>query len=477
MIGTREVALVIALTSVLSLVQGDEEKELLNRLLTDYNHLSRPVDNRSDIVDVYLEFAIIKIADVEEKNKYVKINGITKQTWLDKRLSWNPSSHSDIKKLLVPSDLVWIPRVFLRNTFDGKVAPPPAPICHLFSNGTVILMSISQFDSHCYLDMQYFPWDRQTCYLRFASTMYYSDEVRLNVQENLTVEEVVQYENFEWKITGISSEVEVHKNKVDLAFESLAIYRLEMERVPLYYLMNIVFPSSMMFLLSFCVFWLPPDCGERLSFAVTLLVALSVFQLLVGDALPTNSNYGSLLGVMLLFDMGMVASTVVMSTILINVQRKGATAKNFPSPWIRRIFLSKDCAPWRRHKRNSNNKDIELGNVTTCSRGHENCVVVDMDGKDYTGKKELFNAGNGQVSTPQMHSDIVEGSTSDASRQGNTSNELSMRPEYGNKATDHQEEWDRLVKTLDRILFIIYLAVSVASLVWLLLCPAFERYW
>ncbi|XP_070535134.1 neuronal acetylcholine receptor subunit alpha-2-like [Ptychodera flava] len=223
MIGRRETVITIALTAVLCTVQADEEKALLDLLLADYNRLSRPVDSRSDVVDVYLEFAIVKVADVEEKNKYVKINSIIKQTWIDKRLSWNPSSHGDITKILVPSDLVWFPRVFLRNAFDGAVTPPPPPLYHVLSNGTVILISISQFDSHCYLDMQYFPWDRQTCYLRFASTAYYSDEVRLNVQENLTVEEVVQYKNYEWKLTGISSEVEVHKNYVDLAFESLAI--------------------------------------------------------------------------------------------------------------------------------------------------------------------------------------------------------------------------------------------------------------
>ncbi|XP_070535135.1 neuronal acetylcholine receptor subunit beta-3-like [Ptychodera flava] len=308
--------------------------------------------------------------------------------------------------------------------------------------------------------MQYFPWDRQTCHLLFASTVYYSDEVRLNVQENLTVEEVVQYKNYEWKITGISSEVIFHKNNVDIAFESLAIYGLEMERVPLYYLMNIVFPSSMMFLLSFCVFWLPPDSGERLSFAVTLLVALSVFQLLVGDALPTNSNYSSLLGMMLLFYMGMVASTVVMSTILIYVQRKGAS-RSAPSPWIRRIFLCRNSSSGERYKWSSTNKDIELGNVATSSRGSENSVALDMDDKEHVDKGELFNNGNGQGSSPTVHPNGVEGSKDDVPRQ----------------VTDCQEKWDRLVKTLDRILSIICLAVSVASLVWLLLSPAYERYW
>ncbi|XP_070535248.1 neuronal acetylcholine receptor subunit alpha-2-like [Ptychodera flava] len=460
MIGRRETVIIIALTAVLCMVQADEEKALLDLLLTDYNRLSRPVDNISDVVDVYLEFAIVKVADVVKKNKYVKINSIIKQTWIDKRLSWNPLSHGDITKILVPSDLVWFPRVFLRNAFDGAVTPPPPPLYHVFSNGTVISISISQFDSDCYLDMQYFPWDRQTCYLRFASNEYYNDEVRLNVQENLTVKEVVQYRNYEWKITGISSEVKVHKNNVDLAFESLAIYGLEMERVPLYYLMNIVFPSNMMFLLSFCVFWLPPDCGERLSFAVSLLVALSVFQLLVGETLPTNSNSGSLLGMILLFDMGMVASTVVMTTILLNIQRNGAS-KIFPSPWIRRIFLCKSSSSWERYRRSSTSKDIELVNVATSSRGYENSIALAVDDKYHVGKGELFNDGNGHVSAPTEHPNGFEGSKDDASRQ----------------VTDCQEEWDRLVKTLDRILFIIYSAVSVAILVWLLLSPAFERYW
>jgi len=44
------------------------------------------------------------------------------------------------------------------------------------------------------------------------------------------------------------------------------------------------------------VFWLPADSGEKLGFAVTVLLAFSVFQLVINEQTPQNSDYNPLLG-------------------------------------------------------------------------------------------------------------------------------------------------------------------------------------
>jgi hypothetical protein len=38
------------------------------------------------------------------------------------------------------------------------------------------------------------------------------------------------------------------------------------------------------------MYYLPPDSGERVSMAVTILLAFSVFQMVVAEALPKTSD-------------------------------------------------------------------------------------------------------------------------------------------------------------------------------------------
>jgi len=61
-------------------------------------------------------------------------------------------------------------------------------------------------------------------------------------------------------------------------------------------MINIVFPCIWLSLLSVMTFWLPPDSGEKVSLGMTVVVALSVFKLLIADSLPKTSDSVPLIG-------------------------------------------------------------------------------------------------------------------------------------------------------------------------------------
>jgi drug/metabolite transporter (DMT)-like permease len=74
------------------------------------------------------------------------------------------------------------------------------------------------------------------------------------------------------------------------------IYTVILLRKPLYYLINLVLPSVF---ISFCgvlVFVLPPDSGEKVSMSVTLLLASTVFLLIVSEIMPPQSDVVPLIG-------------------------------------------------------------------------------------------------------------------------------------------------------------------------------------
>ena len=67
-------------------------------------------------------------------------------------------------------------------------------------------------------------------------------------------------------------------------------FLINMTRKPDYYLYNVGLPSTAVTILALFSFWLPANCGEKISFAVSLLLGLTVFQIVVEDTLPETSS-------------------------------------------------------------------------------------------------------------------------------------------------------------------------------------------
>ena len=69
-----------------------------------------------------------------------------------------------------------------------------------------------------------------------------------------------------------------------------ASFTLTLERRPLYYLLNVIIPSLVLAALSALTFAVPVDSGEKLSFSMSILVAFSVFMLILQDNTPAADS-------------------------------------------------------------------------------------------------------------------------------------------------------------------------------------------
>ncbi len=67
-------------------------------------------------------------------------------------------------------------------------------------------------------------------------------------------------------------------------------------RKAMYYLFNLIIPAIFIIATSCLVFYLPADGGEKVSLAVTVLLAVSVFLLMVAQSMPESSDSVPLLG-------------------------------------------------------------------------------------------------------------------------------------------------------------------------------------
>ncbi len=65
---------------------------------------------------------------------------------------------------------------------------------------------------------------------------------------------------------------------------------LFLQRLPQYYMLNIMIPTIVLSCLSLLVFGIPIDAGEKISLGITVLLSFSVFMLVLNDITPHTSE-------------------------------------------------------------------------------------------------------------------------------------------------------------------------------------------
>lgn len=67
-------------------------------------------------------------------------------------------------------------------------------------------------------------------------------------------------------------------------------FTLHLKRRASFYIFNLLLPCMMISFLAPLGFYLPADSGEKVSLGVTVLLALTVFQLLVAESMPPSES-------------------------------------------------------------------------------------------------------------------------------------------------------------------------------------------
>jgi len=73
-------------------------------------------------------------------------------------------------------------------------------------------------------------------------------------------------------------------------------YTIVLRRKPMFFTYNLVFPCVLLMAIGTLVFLLPPESGEKVSLSVTVLLAMTVYQLLIAETIPATSEVIPLIG-------------------------------------------------------------------------------------------------------------------------------------------------------------------------------------
>ncbi|KAG7255356.1 hypothetical protein CRUP_015022 [Coryphaenoides rupestris] len=254
--------------------------------------------------------------------------------WMDYRLSWNPAEYDDIKVVRIPPKKVWRPDIYLINNNDGQFDVALYVNVLVYSNGVVTWLPPAIYRSFCSIEAAYFPFDWQNCSMVFRSYTYDASEVDLQYpldDDGKEIQEIVIDAN---AFTGDDAGASRKNVRRDL-YEDITFY-LIIERKPLFYVVNIIVPCILTSVLAIFVFYLPPGAGEKMTLSISVLIALTVFMLLLAKKVPGTSLATPIIVNYVLFTMILVTFSVILSVVVLNLHHRSPNTHQMPT-WVRKV--------------------------------------------------------------------------------------------------------------------------------------------
>lgn len=139
--------------------------------------------------------------------------------------------------------------------------------------------------SSCRVDVSAFPFDSQRCGLTFGSWTHGGHQ--LDVRPRGSGAGLADFvENVEWRVLGMPAQRRVLTYGCCSEPYPDVTFTLLLHRRAAAYVCNLLLPCVLISLLAPLAFHLPADSGEKVSLGVTVLLALTVFQLLLAESMP-----------------------------------------------------------------------------------------------------------------------------------------------------------------------------------------------
>ncbi|XP_033112678.1 neuronal acetylcholine receptor subunit alpha-6-like isoform X2 [Anneissia japonica] len=291
----------------------------------------------------------------------------------------------------------------------------------------------SVFQSSCHVNIKLYPYDNQTCMLRFGSWNY--DVYELDVYPQLR--ELDQkdhfYDNGVWTLQGVDAWREVEEYKTDSNPFAYAVFSIQLKRRHEFYYTFILVPYHFCAFLITLMFFIPFENGEKLSYGVTVLLGSIVFQQIIALSLPPVGKESSVIGMYCNAVIGIGVISVAFEILLRLPTHKGFTT-----------VACKICSAVCKIRSKSDKQSSVENGETDQRKTHTDAVPCRKDKQDkgQTGQNDgaTHSQGKekeGKVKTPQLPQDKEEENLGDVTcwkeNKGQTGIPLTVKGEE-----DHQ---------------------------------------
>ncbi|CCE71913.1 AcetylCholine Receptor [Caenorhabditis elegans] len=349
--------------------------------LTDprrYDSRVRPVMNHSKPTTVSFSMSLYQILSINEKQQNVDLNVWAIQKWNDDFLGWNPYLYGMINTTILPFDAIWLPDTYLYNSVVMNREETERYINVVVTTNywkgetgaEVKFMYPALYRTSCLLDIRFFPYDQQACKLTISSWTSSKSDINYEPEH-----ESVNMDNFlpneEWVV--VSFNIKRVEEKFVCCPEPWVLLEavLVVRRKPLYYIVNLVIPTSVITLVAVTGFFTAASTSserrEKLSLGIDSLLAMSILMMMVSEQMPTSSDFVPLFGIFYLSIIFIIFIGTLFTAFILNVHLQKMYAKPV-SPIVSYIFFGR-IAQWLRMRPPT--MLLELWNETGVTFGKE----------------------------------------------------------------------------------------------------------
>ncbi|CAI2352164.1 unnamed protein product [Caenorhabditis sp. 36 PRJEB53466] len=332
------ISLLLTLGKDASKTEGD----LYTELLADYEPLERPIENSSEAVLVRMGLVLQQIVDVDERNQVVDVNAWLKFSWTDYSLKWEPDEYGGVTDLRFKKGQLWTPDVLMYNSADPQFDSRFASNLLVYPNGLVNWMPPGLYRLSCKIQVVWFPFDVQECFLKFGSWTFDGTKLNLEIDENgFDVSNYMQ--NGEWTLEGttVKRNIQYYQCCPEPYYD--LVFTFVIRRRALYYAFNLILPCILITMLTLVGFTFPPDAGEKMSLQITIMLSICIFQNYVAELSPPTSEAVPFLGAFFAVCLFTCACCVTATTLALNFHHRTGKSHEM-SNTFRLVML--EWIPW-----------------------------------------------------------------------------------------------------------------------------------
>ncbi|XP_046573449.1 neuronal acetylcholine receptor subunit alpha-6-like [Haliotis rubra] len=320
--------------------RGQDDHHVLrlhNDFIRNNNPNVRPVKNSSDTITVSLEFHLLSMSNFDEVTQTVTANGFFLVSWKDEFLTWNASEYGDISEIGPDYGKVWRPYITIWNqVVDAEPLGLDFGVMKVTAQGIVTWSPGDTFKTFCQMDVTNFPLDEQECtYETFA---WGSDLKEVDLRPiNNSIGIDLFNANSQWDITNTCASRLVLGNSG--IYFPWVYYKMSLKRKPSLVILTTLLPVLVLGLVNVVVFLIPVESGEKLSFAITVLLSFTVSLSFVTGLLPQNADSIPVFTIFLVGLFSMSSLYVFLTIWIVQVFHRDAAIRPVPS-WMGRMARS-----------------------------------------------------------------------------------------------------------------------------------------
>ncbi|XP_066949049.1 neuronal acetylcholine receptor subunit alpha-10-like isoform X1 [Macrobrachium rosenbergii] len=322
----------------IKVILGDEQEYRLTRyLMANYDPSVRPAKNSSEALSVVFGLSLHSIIDVDEKNQILTTNCWLTQIWTDAHLTWNATDFGGIHVIRVPFQRVWKPDIILYNNADSQYTSATINTNVIVTSaGEVTWLSHGIYRSSCDMNVEHFPFDIQSCKMKWASWTY--DGYQLDLIKQMDEGDMSNYQsNGEFDLIEFTAMKNITYYSCCPEPYPDITFTIKLRRRPMFYVFNLILPCVLINGIALLVFYVPSESGEKVTLGISALLSMTVFLMTIRESLPPTEKT-PLISMYYGVTICLVSFASGMSVLTLNIHHRGVRGTEVPHI-IKKIVL------------------------------------------------------------------------------------------------------------------------------------------